>query len=124
MKKAKRFLTGLLSAALALSLCAMPAMAADNGGTITSTIDTNKNGSLTINKYEGNEQDPDKLLDGVTFTAYKVADIVQSTEAGTTDVKMQPVKALTSIDPAIQITSETKYDEIKDTVEQDRKSVV
>ena len=93
-------------------------MAADNGGTITSTIDTNKNGSLTINKYEGNEQDPDKLLDGVTFTAYKVADIVQSTEAGTTDVKMQPVKALTSIDPAIQITSETKYDEIKDTVEQ------
>ena len=28
MKKAKRFLTGLLSAALALSLCAMPAMAA------------------------------------------------------------------------------------------------
>ena len=27
MKKAKRFLTGLLSAALALSLCAMPAMA-------------------------------------------------------------------------------------------------
>ena len=118
MKKAKRFLTGLLSAALALSLCAMPAMAADNGGTITSTIDTNKNGSLTINKYEGNEQDPDKLLDGVTFTAYKVADIVQSTtEAGTTDVKMQPVEALTSIDPAIQITSETKYDEIKNTVD-------
>ena len=29
MKKAKRFLTGLLSAALALSLCAMPAMAED-----------------------------------------------------------------------------------------------
>lgn len=116
MKKAKRFLTGLLSAALALSLCAMPAMA--EGGTITSTIDTNKNGSLTINKYEGNEVDPDKLLDGVTFTAYKVADIVQSTtEAGTTDVKMQPVKALTSIDPAIQITSETKYDEIKNTVD-------
>lgn len=118
MKKAKRFLTGLLSAALALSLCAMPAMAADNGGTITSTIDTNKNGSLTINKYEGNEQDPDKLLDGVTFTAYKVADIVQSTtEAGTTDVKMQPVEALTKIKPDIQITSETKYDNIKNTVD-------
>lgn len=116
MKKAKRFLTGLLSAALALSLCAMPAMA--EGGTITSTIDTNKNGSLTINKYEGNEQDPDKLLDGVTFTAYKVADIVQSTtEAGTTDVKMQPVEALTTIDPDIQITSETKYDNIRDTVD-------
>lgn len=115
MKKAKRFLTGLLSAALALSLCAMPAMA--EGGTITSTIDTNQTGSLTINKYEGDKAEEDKLLDGVTFTAYKVADIVQPTEAGTTDVKMQPVKALTSIDSAIQITSETKYDDIKDTVD-------
>lgn len=116
MKKAKRFLTGLLSAALALSLCAMPAMAAE-GGTITSTIDTNRTGSLTINKYEGNEPNSEKLLDGVTFTAYKVADIMQSTEAGTTDVKMQPVEALTKIKSDIQITSETKYDDIKDTVD-------
>lgn len=115
MKKAKRFLTGLLSAALALSLCAMPAMA--EGGTITSTIDTNRTGSLTINKYEGNEPNSEKLLDGVTFTAYKVANIVQSTEAGTTDVKMQPVEALTKIKSDIQITSETKYDDIKDTVD-------
>lgn len=115
MKKAKRFLTGLLSAALALSLCAMPAMA--EGGTITSTIDTNRTGSLTINKYEGNEAKEDNLLDGVTFTAYKVADIMQSTVAGTTDVKMQPVEALTNIKPDIQITSETKYDDIKDTVD-------
>lgn len=117
MKKVKRFLTGLLSAALALSLCAMPAMAADNGETITSTINTAQKGSLTINKYEGDKQDPEKLLDGVTFTAYKVADIVQSTEAGTTDVKMQPVEALTKIKSDIQITSETKYDDIKDTVD-------
>lgn len=115
MKKAKRFLTGLLSAALALSLCAMPAMA--EGGTITSTIDTNRTGSLTINKYEGDKAEEDKLLDGVTFTAYKVADIVQPTEAGTTDVKMQPVEALTKIKSDIQITSETKYDDIKDTVD-------
>lgn len=115
MKKAKRFLTGLLSAALALSLCAMPAMA--EGGTITSTIDTNRTGNLTINKYEGDKAEEDKRLDGVTFTAYKVADIVQSTEAGTTDVKMQPVDALTSIKPDIQITSETQYKDIKDTVE-------
>lgn len=116
MKKAKRFLTGLLSAALALSLCAMPAMAAE-GGTITSTINTAQKGSLTINKYEGDKAEEDKLLDGVTFTAYKVADIVQSTVAGTTDVKMQPVEALTSIKADIKITSDTKYDEIKDTVE-------
>lgn len=117
MKKAKRFLTGLLSAALALSLCAMPAMA--EGGTITSTIDMNRTGSLTINKYEGDKAEEDKLLDGVTFTAYKVADIVQSPDATgtTTDVKMQPVEALTKIKSDIQITSETKYDDIKDTVD-------
>lgn len=117
MKKAKRFLTGLLSAALALSLCAMPAMAERR--LITSTIDPSIPGSLTIHKYEGNEQDPNKLLDGVTFTAYKVADIVQSTDTttGTTDVKMQPVEALTKIKPDIKITSETKYENIKDTVD-------
>lgn len=59
MKKAKRFLTGLLSAALALSLCAMPAMAAENEGndqtstikTSVSTIDKTKKGSITIYKY-------------------------------------------------------------------------
>lgn len=115
MKKAKHFLTGLLSAALALSLCAMPAMA--EGGTITSTIDMNRTGSLTINKYEGDKAEEDKLLDGVTFTAYKVADIVQPTEAGTTGVEMQPVEALTAIDSNIKITSETKYGDIEKTVE-------
>lgn len=119
MKKAKRFLTGLLSAVLALSLCAMPAMAAEGDGTITSTINTAQKGSLTINKYEGDKEDKDKLLNGVTFTAYKVADIVQSPDATgtTTDVKMQPVEALTKIKSDIQITSETKYDDIKDTVD-------
>ena len=59
MKKAKRFLTGLLSAALALSLCAMPAMAADNGETPPATtanpVWTQDYGSITIHKYEWNE---------------------------------------------------------------------
>ena len=62
MKKAKRFLTGLLSAALALSLCAMPAMAEE--GTVdtsnpqksTSVIDTTKKGSITIYKYNTTQQ--------------------------------------------------------------------
>lgn len=117
MKKAKRFLTGLLSAVLALSLCAMPAMA--NATLPPTTIDTTKKGSLTIYKFEGNEATEDKLLDGVTFTAYQVADIVQPTDnaTGTTGVEMQPVKALTTIDPDIKITSETKYEDIKDTVD-------
>lgn len=58
MKKAKRFLTGLLSAALALSLCAMPAMAdtpapelPTTTKTTDSVIDPDKKGSITIYKY-------------------------------------------------------------------------
>lgn len=117
MKKAKRFLTGLLSAALALSLCAMPAMATSYAD--TPTINPDRYGSLTIYKFEGNEAKEDNLLDGVTFTAYQVADIVQSTDptTGTTGVEMQPVEALTNIDSDIKITSETKYTEIKETVD-------
>lgn len=118
MKKVKRFLTGLLSAALALSLCAMPAMA--NAMLPPSTIETDRKGSLTIYKFEGNKAEEDNLLNGVTFTAYQVADIEQPTDptTGTTGVEMKPVKALTDIDPTIKITSETKYKDIKDTVEQ------
>ena len=94
MKKAKRFLTGLLSAALALSLCAMPAMAADNGETPATTppqdVWTQDTGSITIHKYEyngqvkpnstGEENDVDKLPEGVTalkgatFSIYQVMD--------------------------------------------------
>ena len=58
MKKVKRFLTGLLSAALALSLCAMPAMAAEGSETTTTTtpnpVWTETEGSITIHKYEWN----------------------------------------------------------------------
>ena len=101
MKKAKRFLTGLLSAALALSLCAMPAMAAEGGETPTTTppqdVWTQDTGSITIHKYEwnntergpatGEEEDKNHLpsktveggedekptpLAGATFTVYQV----------------------------------------------------
>lgn len=97
MKKAKRFLTGLLSAALALSLCAMPAMAEDgSGATTTNTANpvwTETEGSITIHKYEWNEtnrgpatgeaEDAGSLpsngkdeaptpLAGATFTVYQV----------------------------------------------------
>jgi len=52
--KLKRLFTAALSAVLALSLCAMPAMAADDTTTpvktSTSTIDTQKEGSITIYK--------------------------------------------------------------------------
>lgn len=54
--KLKRFLTGVLSAVMALSVCALPAAAADGADTTptapsTSTIDTGKKGSITIHKY-------------------------------------------------------------------------
>ena len=58
MKKKSRFLTGLLSAVMALSLCAMPAMAEDNGETPPATtakpVWTQDTGSITIHKYEWN----------------------------------------------------------------------
>lgn len=93
MKKAKRFLTGLLSAALALSLCAMPAMAEESGETPSTTpttesvIDTTKTGSITIHKYlqekaqeknDGTGEDNQKAptdaepAGGVGFTVYQV----------------------------------------------------
>ena len=95
MKKAKRFLTGLLSAVLALSLCAMPAMADEGEGnaqtstikTSVSTIDESKTGSITIHKYlqksveenndgtgEDNQKAPTdaEAAGGVGFTVYQV----------------------------------------------------
>ena len=95
MKKAKRFLTGLLSAALALSLCAMPAMAAEGGETPTTTptttesvINPKQTGSITIYKYlqtenvpgkEGTGEEQNVTTDDVTselpgagFTVYQV----------------------------------------------------
>lgn len=94
--KLKRLFTAVLSAALALSLCAMPAMAADDTPTTpvktsTSTIDTTQTGSITIHKYlmddtnkalpstngEETKTLPDGALpaSGVEFTLYKVKDI-------------------------------------------------
>lgn len=54
--KLKRFFTGVLSAVMALSVCALPAAAegTTTGAattTYTSTIDTSKTGSITIHKY-------------------------------------------------------------------------
>ena len=99
MKKAKRFLTGLLSAALALSLCAMPAMADDGSGTTpaptANPVWTQDTGSITIHKYEwngenrgagtgeagdslpskpveGGENETPTPLAGATFTVYQV----------------------------------------------------
>lgn len=99
MKKKSRFLTGLLSAVMALSLFALPASAAGTQTRVPTlpAIDTDTTGTLTIHKYEyngtarpngtGEATDITGIpttgdgaatpLDGVTFTLYKVMDADQ-----------------------------------------------
>ena len=99
--KLKRLFTAVLSTALALSLCAMPAMAADDTTgtgtttttpeapkTSTSTIDTQKEGSITIYKRaldkddapgtagdgEAMENPQGTALKDTGFTIYQVMD--------------------------------------------------
>lgn len=74
--KLKRLFTAALSAVLALSLCAMPAMAADGATddttppkTSTSTIDTQKEGSITIYKRALDGTVSGTAGDGETMTA-------------------------------------------------------
>ena len=58
MKKKSRFLTGLLSAVMALSLFALPASAADGDNTVAAAkpMWSQDHGSITIHKYEWNSQ--------------------------------------------------------------------
>lgn len=94
--KLKRLFTAILSVALTLSLCAMPAMATEGGTTAGTPLadgmpvwDTTQKGSITIHKFEYNpssgatsqqgtgaegEAAPSgaKPLGGVTFEIYKV----------------------------------------------------
>ena len=94
--KLKRLFAAVLSTALALSLCAMPAIAAEGGTTAGTPLadgmpvwDTTQKGSITIHKFEYNpssgapsqqgtgaegEAAPSgaKPLGGVTFEIYKV----------------------------------------------------
>ena len=81
--KLKRFLTGVLSAVMALSVCALPAAAAEDAGATTtapstSTIDTGKKGSITIHKYlvegdvtTGSSNYGEKLTDEPAYEAAK-----------------------------------------------------
>lgn len=81
--KLKRFLTGVLSAVMALSVCALPAAAADGADATTtapstSTIDTGKKGSITIHKYlvegdvtTGSSNYGEKLTDEPAYEAAK-----------------------------------------------------
>ena len=94
--KLKRLLTGVLSAVMALSVCAMPALADDSVGLTTSTINQSQLGSITIYKYVQtgketatapkstgevtSETIPGSPLPNAVFTLYRVkntADLVK-----------------------------------------------
>lgn len=98
MKRMKKLLTGLLTLGMTLSMMTMTAFAAEGSGTTATTkmptIDTGKDVSLTIHKYEyngnlkpdgtGSATDVSKVptgengakpLSGVQFTIWKVADL-------------------------------------------------
>ena len=83
MKKIRKMLAGLLGAAMVLTSFGTPAWADTSSSSNLPTI-TNTTGSLTINKYEGEERNTTKPLADVGFTVYKVADIEQVTTGGVT----------------------------------------
>lgn len=97
IKKLKKVLAGMLSAAMVMSTMAVTAFAA---GPDTILKDT---GSLTINKYEGNTTD--KPLEGVEFTMYKIADITQTVSNGVVDTKATPVEKIADKLTAEELTS-------------------
>lgn len=103
--KLKRLLTAALSAVMALSVCALPAMADET--TSTSTFDPSiTTGTLTINKYEQTEADKKetdankkkgKPLDGVEFTIYQLATVKQvQNEEGSIELVYEPLTSAIS----------------------------
>ena len=101
--KLKRLLTAALSAVMALSVCALPAMA--EGTTSTSTFDPSiTKGTLTIKKYEQTKEQAGKdpvekgtLLDGVEFTIYQLATVKQVQNAkGSIELVYEPLTSVIS----------------------------
>lgn len=100
MKKFKKMLAGLLGAAMVLTSFGTPAWADGAARPNLPTIDTTQKGTLTINKYEGTDENTsnDKPLAGVEFTIWKVADIEQDTsQSSNVGFKFVPVSTLTSL---------------------------
>lgn len=123
--KLKRLFTAVLSTALALSLCAMPAMAdsSTTAGTSSKTataIDWTKKGSLTIHKYEtdtaptgvhdnGESTTSGTPLNGVTFTLYQVegADWLKDYYQGTGTPAMPTVDKYVNTDGSLNTSTVT-----------------
>lgn len=134
--KLKRLLTAALSAVMALSVCALPAMAA--GTTSTSTFDPSiTTGTLTINKYEQtteqagkNPVDKGTPLDGVEFTIYQLATVKQANTEGSIGLEYIPTTAALvstdfemAADPVTgKIDSKALYDRIGSKITTDVKN--
>lgn len=133
--KLKRLFTAILSAALALSLCAMPAMAAEGATddttppkTSTSTIDTQKEGSITIYKRALDGENHGAAGDGETMEAEAPGTALKDT--GFTLYQVMDTEALlayynglsTGAEPEITVEScfkdKTSYtkENLKDTI--------
>ena len=106
MGKFRKMLAGVLSAAMVLSTMTVTAFAEDTNK--MPTINIEQPGSITINKYEGN--DTSKPLAGVEFTIYKIADLVQ----GSNPVELK-YKSLIGDD--VTISGNTEYKDIKTAVD-------
>lgn len=133
--KLKRLFTAALSAVLALSLCAMPAMAAEGATddttppkTSTSTIDTQKEGSITIYKRALDGENHGAAGDGETMEAEAPGTALKDT--GFTLYQVMDTEALlayynglsTGAEPEITVEScfkdKTSYtkENLKDTI--------
>lgn len=132
--KLKRFFTGVLSAVMALSVCALPAAAADDATTgaattpkyTTSTIDTGKEGSITIYKRsmtsklptepagKGETTAPEgEPLENVGFTIYQVMDAGELVKYYDGITKGNAVTYKDYFDSDAEFTASTLKDNVK-----------
>lgn len=131
MKKFKKMLAGLLGAAMVLTSFGTPVWAA--GADKMPTIDTKRQGSLTIYKYEYNPAEGTATLKdgtgeatdatnvptdaeplaGVEFTIYKIADISQTTTNNTIKLVYTPVEGIENLD----LSAATKWDDVSSAVD-------
>ena len=123
MKKIKKMLAGLLGAAMVLTSFGTPAWATPTEPeTTNATIDTTKTGSITIHKYEYNNDDGNigtgentdtvpstaKPLEGAGFTIYQIADVSDLTNYYSTNPSELP-----SVDTYVEQDKTTKKWSIK-----------
>ena len=132
MKNLKRLFAGIMSSAMVMASVCLPATTAKAADTATTdTIDTTKEVTLTIQKYEytstggteinGTGSSTDVVpsgaigLNDVEFTVYKIADIEQGTDSGSTGIKYKTLTDLVTAGVATYIEGGMTETEVKAT---------